>query len=225
MSWLSQGLYVGFAFFKASSSQQGLANQMFGVFMLMTVFGTLMEQSELRLRGSVELEWLPRHLAKFSALCRQVVESSPPSVIPNFVLQRTLYEARERPAKTYSWKVFMLASMVVEIPFNALAALILFVTVYYPIGLYRNAQVAGQMHERGFLFFFLLQIFLLYVRLNPNRSAAHLSDLFYSSLPTFASLQTSTFASFVIAGIESVETASNLGNLILYLSLIFCGYV
>lgn len=39
-------------------------------------------------------------------------------IMPNFVTQRSLYEARERPAKTYSWKIFVLSNIVVEIPWN-----------------------------------------------------------------------------------------------------------
>lgn len=36
--------------------------------------------------------------------------------MPHFETQRALYEARERPSKAYSWKVFMLSSMIVELP-------------------------------------------------------------------------------------------------------------
>lgn len=39
-------------------------------------------------------------------------------IMPNFVTQRSLYEVRERPAKTYSWKVFILSNIVVEIPWS-----------------------------------------------------------------------------------------------------------
>ena len=39
--------------------------------------------------------------------------------MPVFCEQRMLYEARERPAKTYSWKAFMLASIVVETMWNS----------------------------------------------------------------------------------------------------------
>jgi len=42
--------------------------------------------------------------------------------MPNFVTQRLLYEARERPSRTYSWKAFMLSMILVKIPWNSLAA-------------------------------------------------------------------------------------------------------
>jgi pleiotropic drug resistance (PDR) family protein len=41
---VASGLFIGFSFFKARNSQQGLQNQMFGIFMLMTIFGQLVQQ-------------------------------------------------------------------------------------------------------------------------------------------------------------------------------------
>lgn len=38
--------------------------------------------------------------------------------IPFFVISRSLYEVRERPSKTYSWKAFMFANILVELPWN-----------------------------------------------------------------------------------------------------------
>ena len=55
-------------------------------------------------------------------------------ILPHFVTQRALYEARERPSKTYSWKAFMISNLVVELPWNAFAGLIVFFCWYYPIG-------------------------------------------------------------------------------------------
>jgi ATP-binding cassette subfamily G (WHITE) protein 2 (PDR) len=34
--------------------------------------------------------------------------------MPSFVTQRALYEVRERPSKAYSWKAFMLGSILVQ---------------------------------------------------------------------------------------------------------------
>lgn len=48
------------------------------------------------------------------AIFTQIVEQT----IPFFVTQRSLYEVRERPSKTYSWKAFIVANLVVEIPWN-----------------------------------------------------------------------------------------------------------
>lgn len=154
-------LYIGFSFFQAQNSQQGLQNQMFSIFMLMTIFGNLVQQ-----------------------------------IMPHFCTQRSLYEVRERPSKTYSWQAFMTANILVELPWNTLMAVFIFVCWYYPIGLYRNAVEAGDVHERGALMFLLIWTFLLF---------------------------TSTFAHMIIAGIDLAETGGNLANLLFSLCLIFCG--
>jgi ATP-binding cassette subfamily G (WHITE) protein 2 (PDR) len=154
-------LFIGFVFFKAPNSQQGLQNQMFSIFMLFTIFGQLVQQ-----------------------------------IMPHFVTQRALYEVRERPSKTYSWKAFMLSNIIVELPWNSLGAIIIFFCFYYPIGLYRNAVPDNQVTERGGLFFLFVWQFLLF---------------------------TSTFTNMVIAGIDLAETGGNIANLMFSLCLIFCG--
>lgn len=116
--------------------------------------------------------------------------------MPHFVVQRSLYEVRERPSKVYSWKVFMMSQIVVELPWNTLMAVIMFVLWYYPIGLNENAIAAGQTAERGFLMFLLLWAFLLF---------------------------TSTFTDLIIAGFETAEGGGNVANLLFSLCLIFCG--
>jgi ABC-type multidrug transport system permease subunit len=158
---LFSGLFIGFSFFKAPNSQQGLQNQMFAIFMLMTIFGQLVQQ-----------------------------------IMPHFVTQRALYEVRERPSKAYSWKAFMVANIIIELLYNSVMAIIIFVTWYYPIGLYRNAEPTNEVHLRGFLMFLFIWQFLLF---------------------------SSTFANMAIAGIETAETGGNMANLAFSLCLVFCG--
>ncbi|KAL2262783.1 hypothetical protein VTK26DRAFT_77 [Humicola hyalothermophila] len=154
-------LFIGFVFFKAPNSIQGLQNQMFAIFNILTVFGQLVQQT-----------------------------------MPHFVVQRSLYEVRERPSKVYSWKVFMLSQIIVELPWNTLMGALMFFCWYYPVGLQNNAAVAGQTAERGGLMFLLLVAFLLF---------------------------TSTFTDFIIAGFETAEAGGNIANLLFTLCLIFCG--
>ncbi|KAM4062813.1 ABC-2 type transporter [Hirsutella rhossiliensis] len=154
-------LFVGFVFFRAPNSMQGLQNQMFSIFQLLTVFGQIVQQS-----------------------------------MPQFVIQRSLYEARERPSKVYSWKVFMLSQIIVELPWNSLMAAIMYFCWYYPVGLQRNAVPTGEVAERGALTFLYLLMFLLF---------------------------TGTFSTLVIAGFETAEAGGNLANLMFTLCLIFCG--
>lgn len=125
-------LFIGFVFFRAPLTQQGLQNQMFSIFMLFTIFGQLVQQ-----------------------------------IMPHFVTQRSLYEVRERPSRTYSWKSFMISNIVVELPWNTLMAVIIYFCFYYPIGLYHNAEPTGTVHERGALFFLFTLQFLLFSKSSP----------------------------------------------------------
>ncbi|TXT15780.1 hypothetical protein VHUM_00283 [Vanrija humicola] len=154
-------LYIGFSFYKAANSQQGLQNQLFSVFMMFTIFGQLVQQ-----------------------------------IMPNFVIQRSLYEVRERPSKTYSWIVFMLSNIIVEIPWSLLCGTLFFFCWYYPIGYYRNAVPTDAVHERGALMWLYTEVFMIF---------------------------TSTFSTAVVAGIELAETAGNIANLMFSLCLVFCG--
>lgn len=156
-------LYNGFSFFHAKNTQQGLQNQMFSIFMLMTIFGNLVQQ-----------------------------------IMPNFIIQRSIFEVRERPSKMYSWKVFMASNIIVELPWNFLVAVLMFFCWYYPVGLYANAQPTDAVHERGALMFLFMLVFLWF---------------------------TSTFTNMVIAGVETAETGGNIANLLFALLLLFCGYV
>lgn len=99
-------LLIGFSFFKGDNTQQGLQNQMFGVFIFLFVVIQLIYQI-------------------------MVSFSQPPSPYeanssqPMFIVQRTLYEARERQSKTYAWQTFVLSNIVIEMAWNAVSAILL----------------------------------------------------------------------------------------------------
>ncbi|EXJ91459.1 ATPase [Capronia epimyces CBS 606.96] len=157
----ASSLFIGFSFWRAGTSLQGLQNQMFSFFMLLTIFGNLVNQ-----------------------------------IMPQFVTQRSLYEARERPSKAYSWQAFLFANIIVELPWNSLMAVISFFSFYYPIGMQRNASWTNTVHSRGILMFLLIWAFYLF---------------------------TSTFCNMIIAGIETAENGGNIATLLFSLTLIFCG--
>ncbi|PSN69556.1 ABC transporter-like protein [Corynespora cassiicola Philippines] len=158
---LFSALFIGFSFWKTPNSLQGLQNQLYAIFMLLTIF---------------------------SNFCTQIM--------PHFVAQRSLYEARERQSKTYSWKAFILSNILVEIPWNSLMAVLVFVSWYYPIGLHQNAVDANQVSERGALMFLYILAFMVFA---------------------------GTFTHMAIAGVETAEGAGSIINLLFSLSLIFCG--
>jgi ABC-type multidrug transport system permease subunit len=116
--------------------------------------------------------------------------------MPNFILQRDLYEARERAARMYSWVAFMLANIIVELPWNTLAGIIMYATFYYLVGMHRNAEPTDTVGERSGLFLLLMWVFMMFE---------------------------STFANMVVAGVDMAEVGATIALLLFAFSLIFCG--
>ncbi|CCH58043.1 hypothetical protein TBLA_0A02440 [Henningerozyma blattae CBS 6284] len=154
-------LFIGFTFFKADLSLQGLQNQMLSLFMFTVIFNPLMQQ-----------------------------------YLPMFVQQRDLYEARERPSRTFSWITFIVSQILVEVPWNFLCGTIAYFIYYYSVGLYHNASVANQLHERGALFWLFSCAFFVFI---------------------------SSMSILVISFNEHDRNAANLGSLMFTMSLAFCG--
>lgn len=117
-------------------------------------------------------------------------------IMPLFVAQRSLYEARERPSKAYSWKAFLGAQILIEFPWQTVMSVLTFVSWYYPIGLYRNAMPTHSVAERGGLMFLLIWSFYIF---------------------------TCTFAHMLVAAVELPEVGGMYANLLFTLMLIFCG--
>lgn len=75
--------------------------------------------------------------------------------MPKFVTQRSLYEVRERPSKTYSWLAFVLSNIVVEIPYQIFLGLLVWASYYYPIyGAHQSSD------KQGLMLMFVIQFFL-----------------------------------------------------------------
>ncbi|KAK1711889.1 ABC-2 type transporter [Colletotrichum acutatum] len=154
-------LFIGLSFLNAENTQRGLQNQMFGVFIFLTVFSQVVEQ-----------------------------------ILPIFVSQRTMYEARERPSKAYSWKAFMFANILVEMAILQLASVFCFVCWYFPIGLYRNAYATDAVDSRGITMFLQVWVFFIF---------------------------TGSFAHMMIAGLPNAEVAGGIVNLFAIMMFAFCG--
>ncbi|KAH7124639.1 ABC-2 type transporter [Dactylonectria macrodidyma] len=116
---IASGLFIGFSFYKANSTLAGMQNVVFSVFMVTTIFSTLVQQIQ-----------------------------------PLFVTQRSLYEVRERPSKTYSWKSFIIANIIVEIPYQIVTAVLIYVCFYYPVVGIQSSQ------RQGLVLLFVIQLFI-----------------------------------------------------------------
>ncbi|KAK1598936.1 ABC-2 type transporter [Colletotrichum navitas] len=119
-------------------------------------------------------------------------------LMPVFVSQRTMYEARERPSKAYSWTAFLFANIIVEMAWNSVIGVFCFICWYYPIGLYRNAYPMNDVGSRGVAM--LLHVWMFFIF-------------------------TGTFAQMVIAGLPSVEIAGGIVNLFSIMMFLFCGII
>ncbi|KAK9235568.1 ABC-2 type transporter-domain-containing protein [Lipomyces kononenkoae] len=90
-------------------------------------------------------------------------------IMPKFVTQRSLYEVRERPSKAYSWAAFLVANIVVEIPYQMLLGVLVWASYYFAV------YGAGQRPEqKGLMLLFTIQFFIF---------ASTFADLIISSIP------------------------------------------
>lgn len=147
------------------------------------------------LNAPLTIQGLQNQMFAIFELCSilgQLVEQQ----MPHFVTQRSLYEVRERPAKTYSWKIFMISQILAEIPWNTISSIFMWAFLYYPVGFYKNADAAGQGTERGVLMFLLFWQFTLFA---------------------------STFAHMCVSFANSAEEAGNTANFLFILAFFFCG--
>jgi ATP-binding cassette subfamily G (WHITE) protein 2 (PDR) len=71
-----------------------------------------------------------------------------------FITQRSLYEIRERPSKAYSWKAFMIANIIVEIPYQVMTGILIWVCFYYPV---LGVQAGSR---QGLILLFCMQLFI-----------------------------------------------------------------
>ncbi|KAF4947363.1 hypothetical protein FSARC_13984 [Fusarium sarcochroum] len=146
------GLFVGFSFWQADATFAGMQNILFSVFMIITVFSTLVQQIQ-----------------------------------PHFLTQRDLYEVRERPSKAYSWKAFMIANVIIEIPYQVLTGILMFATFYYPIvGVQSSAR-------QGLVLLFMIQLMLYASSFAQMTIAAFPDALTASGIVTLLVLMSLTF--------------------------------
>uniref|UniRef100_L7IWL3 ABC transporter domain-containing protein n=1 Tax=Pyricularia oryzae (strain P131) TaxID=1143193 RepID=L7IWL3_PYRO1 len=122
----------------------------------------------------------------------QIIEQT----TPMFMTQRTLYEARERHAKTYSWVAFLCGTMTAEIMWNSLMAVFSFLLFYFPLGLYRNAEHTGAVHSRGIAMFLNIWAFFVF---------------------------STTFGFLISAGIDTAEVSGGIVNLFFIMMFAFAG--
>ncbi|CAK7562606.1 MAG: hypothetical protein SEPTF4163_000454 [Sporothrix epigloea] len=113
-------LFIGFSFWKSDSSMQGFQNALFSIFLLCTIFSTLVNQ-----------------------------------IMPKFVVQRSLYEVREKPSRVYSWQTFILSQVIVEIPWQILLGVCAYVSYYYSV-----FGTNTPSESQGLILIFIVQFYM-----------------------------------------------------------------
>ncbi|KAF2675667.1 hypothetical protein K458DRAFT_471249 [Lentithecium fluviatile CBS 122367] len=143
----------------------------------------------------------------FSAFLLLILFSSvAQQIIPRFIATRTLFNAREKESMTYSWVVFILSNVIVEVIWQSFAAVLVFACWYYPTGMWRSSgerydalkEFDGRWGsgERQGMIWCLIWLFMLFI---------------------------SGLSHALAAGISQAETVVNIAQLLFGLSTIFCG--
>ncbi len=115
---------------------------------------------------------------------------------PLFITQRSLYEVRERPSKAYSWKAFVIANVIVEIPYQIITGILIWACFYY-------AVVGVQSSGRQILvLLFVVQLFIY------ASAFAHMTIAAMPNAQTAASIVTLlSLMSTIFSGVLQTPTA------------------
>ncbi|KAJ5626294.1 hypothetical protein N7510_002603 [Penicillium lagena] len=117
---IASGLFIGFSFWQSDNTQQGFQDVLFSIFLLCTIFNTLVNQ-----------------------------------IMPRFVAQRSLYEVRERPSRIYSWKVFIVSQIIVEVPWQVCLGVCSWASFYWSVfGADQSAE------RRGLIMLYIVQFYI-----------------------------------------------------------------
>ena len=117
-------------------------------------------------------------------------------MLPYFIYHRSIYEARERYSKTYSWQAWVLAQITAEIPWNVLTGTLAFFCWVYPVGFINNMEPTNSITQRSALIWLL-------------------SISYYTWVGTFGQLCAVAF--------DSAEIGASVESLFFTLAINFCG--
>lgn len=129
-------------------------------------------------------------------LVTQLFSTLNQQIILRFADGMTMYEARERRAKSYNWAIFLVANLIVEAVWQTIAAILVFAMWYYPTGLWRNGNDSFSASNRGALSLVMVWLFCLWV---------------------------TTLSQALATGVKNSEVAIQICTLFFWFSLVFCG--
>lgn len=108
--------------------------------------------------------------------------------MPRFVTQRSLFEVRERPSRVYTWKAFLLANILVEIPYQIILGVIAWACIYWPVfGLHQTPLQRGLFVIYSVQFYIFTSTFahLIISALPDAETGGHIATTLFSLMLTF----------------------------------------
>ncbi|KAF2463577.1 uncharacterized protein BDR25DRAFT_383392 [Lindgomyces ingoldianus] len=109
---------------------------------------------------------------------------------PRLITLREIYNVREKHSNMYHWSVLVVASIVVEIPFNFIISSLCFLCWFFPVGWWRDIS-----DGRSVFMWFVFLLYQLYhttfsqaiATISPNaETAAMITILFYTFILAFS---------------------------------------
>jgi ATP-binding cassette, subfamily G (WHITE), member 2, PDR len=108
--------------------------------------------------------------------------------MPRFVIQRSLYEVRERPSKAYSWIAFLVANITVEIPYQIVLGFLMWVSWYFALfGKNQDNETRALMllFVVQFLVFTSTFAHMIIAAMPDAETAGNIATLLFSMMLTF----------------------------------------
>ncbi|CEI41683.1 ABC transporter CDR4 [Fusarium venenatum] len=118
--------------------------------------------------------------AMFSSLVQQIM--------PKFIMQRTIYEVREKHSNMYSWVVLILSNILVEIPYHIVLGVMTFATFNYTVFGIRSSQDQVLVLLFFTYFYMLIGTFAVMVTapLPDATTAGRITTVLFSMMLLFA---------------------------------------
>ncbi|KAJ4289885.1 hypothetical protein N0V90_011218 [Kalmusia sp. IMI 367209] len=107
---------------------------------------------------------------------------------PRLIALRNIYDVREKHSNMYHWSVFLVANVIVELPFNFIISTLCFISWFFPVGWWRDISAS----RSGIMLF----VFLLYQAYHTTFSQA---ISIVSPNPETAAMTTILFYTFILA--------------------------
>lgn len=162
----------------------------------------------------------------FLTIFSQIIDQ----MMPSFVEQRTLYEAREQPSKTYCWQSFLFANIVVEMAWNSVSIITRdpFLSLWGVPKLQNSGDQIVLIKIAPLQLIAVLSFIVWYFPIGLYRNAEWTDQVHSRGVTTFLFvwaffMLASSFGHLMIAGLPNADIAGAVLNLLFIMMFAFCG--